>query len=420
MGAGPVQKLRREKQMDVIYERCCGVDVHKKKLVVCLFRGRQKEIREFGTMTDEILGMWEWLRDNECEMVAMESTGVYWKPVYNLLEEKGMSLMVANAQHIKAVPGRKTDVKDAEWIADLARHGLIRASFIPDREQREIREMTRYRNSLVEERAREINRVQSVLEGANIKLGSVVSDISGKSSMAILAAIAGGNTDPETLSSLAQGKLIEKVELLKRALYGSVGKHQMQMIAFQINHIQFLNKQIEQLDEEIKKRTKPAEREIELLDEMPGIARRSAERIIAETGHSLEQFRNADTFCSWAGIVPGCNESAGKRKTTTISKGNVHLKQVIVECAVSAIRSKNSFFYARYHKLAPRRGNKKAVIAVAHSMLIAIYHMLKNKQPFQDLGANYYMMLNADKIKDRNVKNLQKLGFEVSLTPTQA
>ena len=240
--------------MDVIYERCCGVDVHKKKVVACLFRGRKKEIREFGTMTDEILGMWDWLKTNECEMVAMESTGVYWKPIYNLLEEKGMPLIVANAQHIKAVPGRKTDVKDAEWIADLARHGLIKASFIPDREQRELREMTRYRNSLVEERAREINRIQSVLEGANIKLGSVVSDINGKSSMAILTAIAGGNTDPETLSSLAQGKLMEKVELLKRALYGSVGKHQMEMIAFQINHVQFLNKQIEQLDEAIKKK----------------------------------------------------------------------------------------------------------------------------------------------------------------------
>lgn len=239
--------------MDVIYERCCGVDVHKKKLVACLFVGRKKEIREYGTMTDEILNMWEWLRTNECEMVAMESTGVYWKPVYNILEERGMPLIVANAQHIKAVPGRKTDVKDAEWIADLARHGLIKASYIPDRGQRELREITRYRNSLVEERTRELNRIHSVLEGANIKLGSVVSDINGKSSMAILSAIAGGNTDPETLSMLAQGRLLEKVELLKRALYGSVGKHQMNMIAYQIKHVQFLSDQIDQLDEDIKK-----------------------------------------------------------------------------------------------------------------------------------------------------------------------
>lgn len=240
--------------MDVIYERCCGVDVHKKKLVACLFKGRKKEIREFGTMTDEILSMWEWLKGNECEMVAMESTGVYWKPVYNILEEREMPLIVANAQHIKAVPGRKTDVKDAEWIADLARHGLIKASYIPDREQRELREITRYRNSLVEERARELNRIHSVLEGANIKLGSVVSDINGKSGMAILSAIAGGNTDPEALSLLAKGKLLEKTELLKRALLGSVGNHQMSMIAYQIKHIEFLDEQIEHLDEEIKKK----------------------------------------------------------------------------------------------------------------------------------------------------------------------
>ncbi len=240
--------------MEVIYERCCGVDVHKNKVTVCLFTGKKKEIREYGTMTDDILNLWDWLRDSDCQVVAMESTGVYWKPIYNILEEKGMQLIVANAQHIKAVPGRKTDIKDAEWIADLVRHGLVKQSYIPIRDQRELREMTRYRQSLAEERARALNRIQSVLEGANIKLANVVTDINGKSSMAILRAIAGGNTNPQELSLLAEGRLLEKIELLRRALIGSIGEHQRTMIAFQVKHIEFLNQEIAELDVEIKKK----------------------------------------------------------------------------------------------------------------------------------------------------------------------
>lgn len=240
--------------MNVVYERCCGIDVHKKKVVACLLTEEGKEVREFGTMTDDILGLWEWLRENRSQVAAMESTGVYWKPIYNILEEQGLSLIVGNAQHMKAVPGRKTDVKDSEWIADLVRHGLIQASFIPSREQRELREITRYRQSLVEERARELNRIQAVLEGANIKLSSVVTDINGRTSMDILSALAAGNTDPEALSSLAEGSLISKVELLKRALRGSVNQHQIEMVAYQVRHIDYLNKEIQQLDESIKKK----------------------------------------------------------------------------------------------------------------------------------------------------------------------
>lgn len=240
--------------MEVIYERCCGIDVHKKMLAVCLFTGRHKEIRKYGTMTEDIREMVKWLKGSQCQAVAMESTGVYWKPVYNLLEEEGMKLIVANAQHIKAVPGRKTDVKDAEWIADLARHGLIRASFIPSREQRELRELTRYRQEMIEERAREFNRVQAVLEGANIKLAGVITDISGKTGMRILHAMVDGNVDAAQLSGLALGRAKEKLPELKRALDGSVKEHQRMMLKHQISHIESLDKEITLLDEEIKKK----------------------------------------------------------------------------------------------------------------------------------------------------------------------
>lgn len=241
--------------MELLYERCCGIDVHKNMLMVCVFTGvRKKEIREFGTMTDDIMEIVKWLKETDCQIAAMESTGVYWKSVYNIFEQEGIETIIVNAQHIKAVPGRKTDVKDAEWIADLVRHGLVKPSFVPSREQRELREMVRYRNEIINERARELNRIQAVLEGANIKLGSVISDISGKTGMAILHALVEGKTDPEYLSALAKGKLTEKVEQLQRSLKGSVGTHQMQMLKLQLNHIDFLSCSIAEMDEDIKKK----------------------------------------------------------------------------------------------------------------------------------------------------------------------
>ena len=241
--------------MEVVYERCCGIDVHKNMLMVCIFTGvRKKEIREFGAMTEDIQRLAEWIKETNCQVAAMESTGVYWKPVYNILEGEGIELIVVNAQHIKAVPGRKTDVKDAEWIADLVRHGLVKASFVPSREQRELREMVRYRNEIINERARELNRIQAVLEGANIKLSSIVTDISCKSSMEILHAIIDGKTDVEYLCTLAKGKLKDKIPELRKALTGSVGVHQMQMLKLQLEHIDFLSKSIEEMDEDIKKK----------------------------------------------------------------------------------------------------------------------------------------------------------------------
>jgi transposase len=404
--------------MDVVYKQCCGIDIHKNMLMVCVFTSvRKKEIREFGTMTDDILELVSWIKETNCEVVAMESTGVYWKPVYNILESEGINIIVVNAQHIKGVPGRKTDVKDSEWIADLVRHGLVKASYIPNRDQREQREITRYRQELVEERARELNRIQAVLEGANIKLGSVITDISGKTGISILKAIVNGITDPIVLSELAKGKATNKIAELRKALKGSVGTHQMQMLKHQIEHIEFISNVVLELDEEIKKKMQFSSQHIELLDEMPGIGVRSAERIVAETGINMEQFVNADHFCSWSGIVPQCNESAGKKKSTRIRKGNKFLKSTIVECARAAIRCKNSYFYAKYNKIVSRRGGNRALIAVAHSMLLAIYHILKDKQHFKDLGSNYFTTMNSEKIKNRNIKSLESLGFHVDLMP---
>lgn len=243
--------------MEVIYERCCGLDVHKNSLMACVFMGvRKKEIRKFGTMTCEILDMIEWLKEVECDIVAMESTGVYWKPVYNILEHEGIDGMVINAQHIKAVPGRKTDIKDAEWIADLVRHGLVKPSFIPDRVQRELRELVRYRNEIIQERARELNRIQALLEGANIKLGSILTDISGKSGIAILKAMANGVIDPVELGNLSKGLARKKIPQLQLALQGSIGDHQVQMLNHQLQHIEFLSKEIDSLDENVKKKQK--------------------------------------------------------------------------------------------------------------------------------------------------------------------
>lgn len=403
--------------MEVIYKQCCGIDIHKNILMACVFIGvRKKEIRQFGTMTDDILQLVKWLKETNCEIVAMESTGNYWKPVYNILENEDIPTIVVNAQHIKGVPGRKTDVKDAEWIADLVRHGLVKASYIPSREQRELREITRYRQELVEEKARELNRIQSVLEGANIRLSSVVTDISGKSSIKMLKAIISGNTDPIALSEMAEGLLRNKIPELQRALKGTIKEHQKIMLKRQLDHIEVLSEIISNLDDDIKKKTSSNSKQIDYLDGIPGIGVRSAERIIAETGVKMEQFKNSDHFCSWAGLVPECKESAGKKMSTRIRKGNKYLKATIVECARAAIRNKKSYFYAKYTRISARRGGKRALIAIAHSMLIAIYHILKNNQPFKDLPIDYYTTLNKEKMIKRNLKSLESLGVTVNLT----
>ncbi|MCL2865062.1 MAG: IS110 family transposase [Lachnospiraceae bacterium] len=345
----------------------------------------------------------------------MESTGNYWKPVYNIFEDEQISTIIVNAQHIKGVPGRKTDMKDAEWIADLVRHGLVKASFIPNRKQRELREITRYRQELIGERARELNRIQAVLEGCNLKLGSVITDINGKSGIAILKAIVSGETDSIALSELAKGKARSKVAELQRALRGSVHLHQRLMLKHQLDHIEDLSKIIEDLDSDIMEKTEFMNKQIQLLDEIPGIGRKSAERLLAEIGIEMGQFKNQSHFSSWAGLVPKCKESAGKKMSSRIRKGNKHVKAVLVECARSAVRNKKTYFYSRYQRIAARRGGKRALIAIAHSMLIAIYHILKNLQPYKELGCDYYSTFNQEKIIQKNIHSLERLGLKVQI-----
>ena len=324
--------------------------------------------------------------------------------------------MVVNVQHIKGVPGRKTDVKDAEWIADLVRHGLVKASYIPKREQRELREITRYRQEVMEERARELNRIQAVLGGCNIKLSSVITDISGKSGISILNAIISGETDPVILSELAEGRARNKLQEMQKALQGRISEHQRKMLKHQLGHIESITALIADLDKDIKK-TESINWAIKEFDEIPGIGRQGAERILAETGVEMEHFQSESRFSSWAGLFPECKESAGKKMSTRMRKGNKYLKSTLVECARSAIRNKESYFYSRYQRIAARRGGKRALIAVAHSMLIAIYHMLKEKVPYRDLGVDYYSDINQEKIIKRNIRLLEKLGIDVIIQP---
>jgi transposase len=315
------QAARSSYAMDVVHSHVCGLDVHKKTVVACILTPNEKEIRTFSTMTDDLLQMVDWIKSKGCTHAAMESTGSYWKPVYNLLETEDIQTLVVNAQHIKHVPGRKTDVKDAEWIASLLRHGLLRGSFIPPRDQRELRELIRYRRSLIDERAREVNRIQKVLEGANIKLSSVASDILGKSSRSMLEALIAGNVDPETLSELALRRLKNKKQDLQRALKGLIGPHQRLMLQTQLRHIDELDALIEQLDAEIKRRMLPFEEDLERLDTIPGVARRIAEQIVAETGIDMSRYPSAAHLCSWAGLALG---RRARQRETGGSVGCLH------------------------------------------------------------------------------------------------
>lgn len=401
--------------MEVIYERCCGLDVHKDSITACLIAGGKKEIKMFGTVTDELMNFIDWAKENDVQCVAMESTGPYWKPVYNLLEVEEIKAMVVNAQHIKAVPGRKTDVKDAEWIADLLKHGLLKGSYIPSRDQRELKELVRYRRSIIDERAREMNRMQKVLEGANIKLGSVVSDIGGVSSRKMLEALIKGTDDVEALSSLAIGKMKNKKEELKRALKGLMGEHQKMILAAMLRHVDYLTEEINRLDNEIKERMRPFEGQVVLLDSIIGVGERSAQTIIAEIGTDMSVFPSAGHLSSWAGMCPGHNESAGKKKSSRTRKGNKTLRCTLVECAKAAGRSKNNYLSALYKRIAARRGRNRAAVAVGHSILEIAYQILKHKTAYKDLGSDYFEKRKKQVTINRYVKRLESLGLTVKI-----
>jgi transposase len=346
----------------------------------------------------------------------MESTGVYWKPIYNLLEDQ-FTLLLVNARHVKAVPGRKTDVRDCEWLAELLRHGLLTGSFVPDRPQRELRELTRYRTSLVRERTAAANRLQKTLEGANIKLASVATDILGTSGREMLAALVAGRTDATELAQLAHGRLREKLPQLERALVGCVGPHQRFLVAEQLAHVDFLDAAIARVSTEIGERVRPDEEVLARLDTIPGVGRAVAETLVAEVGADLTRFPSAKHLASWAGLCPGNHESAGKRRGGAIRKGSPWLRACLVQAAHAAARTKGTYLAAQYRRLAARRGRAKAAVAVAHSILIIAYHLLMEGTVYRDLGANYFDERDRQAVERRLVHRLEGLGYTVSLQP---
>ncbi len=406
--------------MDVIYPHCCGLDVHKRTVVACLLtpdpRGkrRRKELRTFGTMTDDLLALADWLTQAGCTHVAMEATGAYWKPIYNILEGQ-FELLVVNAHHVKAVPGRKTDVRDAEWIADLLQHGLLRGGFVPARPQRELRELTRYRTSLVRERVSEVNRLQKTLEGANLKLASVATDVVGATGRAILEQLVAGAADPHALAQLAKGSLKQKRSELERALTAQVGAHQRLMIREHLAHLAYLDDAVARLNQEIAERLRPFDDTLERLQTIPGVGRRGAETVLAEVGTDLAPFPTHRHLASWAGLCPGNHESAGKQRTGRTRKGNPWLRSALVEAAWAASRTKHTYLSAQYHRLAARRGGKRAALAVAHTILVTAYYMMQRGRPYADLGGNYFDERDRRHVERRLVSRLERLGYTVTL-----
>ena len=436
--------------MEITYTHAAGLDIHKKTVVACIFipgpKGKPvKETRTFSTMTQDLLTLADWLTSKGITHVAMESTGEFWKPVYNLLEGN-FTVLVVNAQHIKTVPGRKTDVKDAEWIADLLRHGLLKGSFIPPLPQRDLRDLTRQRTNLVQDRARVVNQLQKVLEWANLKLSSVVSDIMGVSARAMLVAIVGGEADQGVLAALGEGRLRAKPAELERALTGHVRDHHRFLLAKQLGHIDFLEEQIADFDRQIAlvidaatpppvppaagsaADQQPAppdapgatmawDEAVEMLDTAPGIGRRVAEMIIAEVGTDMDRFPSEAHLASWAKVSPGNHESGGKRYSGKTGKGSRWLRSALIQAAWAAVKVKDAHLAAVYRRLAVRRGKQKAIMAVAHRLLVAIYHMLKHHEPYREIGARPQSESAKRKVAERMQRRIEQLGFKVNLEP---
>ena len=402
--------------MRIVYERCCGIDVHKKMIVVCLKIGKKQELRQYGTSTRDLKEMANWLKESNCQKVAMESTGNYWRPIYNVLEVLGLEVIVVNASHIKTVPGRKTDMKDAEWIADLLKHGLLKASYIPDKEQRELRDVSRYRKSLIGERARELNRLEKILEGSNIKLSSVISDLKSLTARKLIDGALEENINEETINEMVYGSAKKKICELLIAMEGVMSPVQKKLTKAILDHIDDMTERIREMDNIVKGEMTKYEESIAELDKVPGIGERSAQTIIAEIGIDMSRFPTASHLASWAGLSPGNNESAGKRKSSKTCKGNKTLKSTLIQCAQAAVKKKDTFLRAQYDKLVVRRGANRAKVAVAHSMLISIWHMLKKKVPYIDLGRDYYNKFNTDKKISSYLRKLMELGWDPSAT----
>jgi len=409
--------------MQVLFARCAGLDVHKKTVVVCVMLTEitgevHHQMQTFETTTAGLLALADWLTGLQVTHVAMESTGIYWRPVFNILEAM-FTVILVNAQHMKAVPGRKTDVKDAQWLAELLRHGLLQASFIPPQPIRDLRDVVRYRKSLVQERSREINRLQKVLETANIKLSSVVKDVLGVSATAMITALIEGETSPEQLSALARGKLRSKVPQLRQALEGRVDRHHQILLSHQLAHLCFLDQEIAELGVQIQQFLTPYEQAMQLLVSIPGVAEETAACILGEIGADMSAFPTSAHLASWAGVCPGNHVSAGKRSHGKTNQGNKRLKAALAQVVWVLSHMKDNYLSAQYHRLARRLGKKKAVMAVAHSLLVIIYHILSDQQPYHDLGATYFETLDRERVVKGAVGRLERLGYTVSLQPQE-
>jgi transposase len=411
--------------MDIIYRNVAGLDVHHKTIVACVRRVQPKgdieeEVRTFGTMTRDLLQMSDWLAEQGVSHVALESTGVLWKPVWNVLEGQ-FELLLVNPSRLKRVPGRKSDVQDCQWIAQLLHCGLLRSSFVPPRAQRELRDLTRQRAQLSGEYTRVVNRIHKTLEDTNIKLGAVASDIMGKSGRAMLVALVAGERDPSKLADLAEGRLRGKIPELKAALEGRLTDHHCFMLRSLLDHLQYLERQMEAFSDRIEECLRPFvdEKMMERLDAIPGVNRRTVENVVAEIGTDMKWFPDEHHLSSWSGICPGNEESAGKRTRRRTTKGNRWLRRALTEAAWAAGHTKDSYLGAQYRRLAPRRGKKRALIAVGHSLLVIFYHLLQRDIEYQDLGAEYFSNLKPEQYRRYLVKRLESLGFQVTLTPKE-
>src|SRR5712691_3233129 len=401
--------------MRVVHERCCGLDVHKRTVVACVLTPDGQQTRTFATMTRDLVALSQWLQSLDVSQVAMESTGVFWQPIYNVLEDTGMNVLVANARYIKAVPGRKTDVKDAEWLADLLRHGLIRGSAIPTRARRELRELVRYRLSLSRQRAQVAHRIHKVLEGANVKLSSVLTDIMGVSGRAMVEALITGTAGPEAIAELARGPLRRKHNDLVAALEGLVGPTQRLLLASHLRNLEFLTQEMERLSAEIEEQLRPSQELLERLDTIPGVGPRVAQAILAEIGTDVSRFPTGSHLASWARVCPSNDESAGKRRSSHIGPGNPWLRATLVEAAWAATHAKQTYLAAQYRRLAARRGHKRALIAVAHTILIIAYRIIRDGTTYEDLGSNYFDERDRRATLRRSVQRLERLGYKVTV-----
>ncbi|HKO86185.1 MAG TPA: IS110 family transposase [Actinomycetota bacterium] len=411
--------------VEVIYQRCAGLDIGKDEVVACVrvpdgARGRRQELRTFKTFSSGLEALADWLTEQGVVQVVMEATGQYWKPCWYVLEERGLELLLVNARHVKVLPGRKTDVGDAAWLCELLEHGLLRGSFVPPPQIRELRDLTRYRKRLIQTHTAECQRIHKTLEDASIRLGSVAADVLGVSGRAMLRALLAGERDPKVLAGLARGRLRNKLPELRQALQGRFSAHHALLVRLALEHVEQLERSIAELDAEVDRVIAPFAQARDRLDTITGVGKRAAECIIAEIGVDMSVFPTASHLASWAGRCPGNNVTGGKRRSGKTTKGNRWLGEVLTECAWAAARSRDSYLSAQFWRLARRIGKKKAAMAVGHSILIIAWHLLTDHCDYADLGGDYFVRRDADRARQRAVAQLQALGYQVTLEPFAA